>query len=47
MAEDLKTFEAVFLLDMSFQVEDERDAAVIAEDIALLHGIELIVVQAL
>jgi len=51
MQEDLKRFEAIFaeweglecrIVTIEFRIEDERDALVIAEDMALLEGNELI-----
>jgi hypothetical protein len=42
MTEDLKNFEAVFVLTRKFAAEDEGDAVAVAEDIALLEGTELI-----
>jgi hypothetical protein len=51
MPEDVKRFSAVFaewtgpefrIVTMEFDIEDEKDALKIAEDIALLEGTELI-----
>ena len=51
MPEDLKQFEAVFaeweglecrLVTIAFDVEDEKDALAVEEDLGLLEGRELI-----
>src|SRR5262245_20676969 len=42
MADELKTFEAVFVVKMRFHVEDEKDALAIVDDLAVLEGSELI-----
>ena len=52
MTQDLKKFEAVLaewtgreyrIITITFEIEDEKDALEIAEDMALLDGTELIV----
>lgn len=51
MPEDLQTFKAVFaeweglefrIVTIEFRIEDEREALVIAEDLAILEDAELI-----